>query len=218
MIKRELSKDPKLAEESWDRFLPKFRQRHLKTSEKTSRKNDKIGEKNEARKAAGLEPQPQDGQMNKKEKKVYTPFPPAQQPRKVRFSRTSLDNMLIGNYIGRLAIGVWRVFPQAAREGGEGDCSQERKGATDNCPGISANSDVHSKRKLQKNDAQSVLKPSLHPSKRRHRQLRKSRNESEDTRTRTKTRRRKARRKGRRRRQKRRWRWMQRSNIDYLLA
>jgi len=83
MIKRELAKDPKLANESWDRFLPKFRQRHLKTSEKTTRKNEKLTEKNEARKAAGLDPI----NTSKKEKKVYTPFPPPQQPRKVRSLR-----------------------------------------------------------------------------------------------------------------------------------
>src|SRR5579872_5895476 len=79
MIKRELAKDPKLANESWDRFLPKFRQRHLKTSEKTVRKNERLAEKNEARKAAGLEPV----NTAMKGKKVYTPFPPPQQPRKV---------------------------------------------------------------------------------------------------------------------------------------
>ncbi|ETW84530.1 hypothetical protein HETIRDRAFT_103077 [Heterobasidion irregulare TC 32-1] len=79
MIKRELAKDPKLAEESWDRFLPQFRRKHLKTSEKTARKNDKVEAKNEARKAAGVEPEP----AQKPEKKVYTPFPPAQQPRKI---------------------------------------------------------------------------------------------------------------------------------------
>jgi len=54
MIKRELSKDPKLAEESWDRFLPKFKKQNVK----------KLAPK-------------------KRKEKVYTPFPPAQQPRKV---------------------------------------------------------------------------------------------------------------------------------------
>ena len=78
MIRRELAKDPKLATESWDRFLPQFRKRHLKTSEKTAKKNEALAEKAEARKAAGLEPVPA-----KPAKKVYTPFPPAQLPRKV---------------------------------------------------------------------------------------------------------------------------------------
>ncbi|KZV71384.1 ribosomal RNA assembly protein mis3 [Peniophora sp. CONT] len=78
MIKRELAKDPKLANESWDRFLPQFRRRHLTTSEKTAKKNDKVEQKTEARAAAGL-----DAPGPSKEKKVYTPFPPAQTPRKV---------------------------------------------------------------------------------------------------------------------------------------
>ena len=79
MIRRELAKDPKLANESWDRFLPQFRKNHLKTSEKTAKKNDKLQSKNEVRTAAGL-PEV----STKPTKKVYTPFPPAQQPRKVR--------------------------------------------------------------------------------------------------------------------------------------
>ncbi|KAJ6516357.1 ribosomal RNA assembly protein mis3 [Mycena sanguinolenta] len=79
MIRRELAKDPKLATESWDRFLPKFRKRHLKTSEKTAKKNEKLEVKNEARAAAGL---PAAG-PSKPAKKIYTPFPPSQLPRKI---------------------------------------------------------------------------------------------------------------------------------------
>merc|ERR1712165_55162 len=51
MIKRELAKGPALKNENWDRFLPKFEHKNL-----SKRK------------------QP----FKKKEKKPYTPFPPAQ--------------------------------------------------------------------------------------------------------------------------------------------
>ena len=56
MIKRELMKDPKLKNENWERFLPKFETKNL-----SKRK------------------QP----MKKKEKKAYTPFPPAMPESKV---------------------------------------------------------------------------------------------------------------------------------------
>ena len=93
MIRRELAKDPKLAEESWDRFLPQFRKRHLKTSEKTSKKNDKLSAEKHGRAAAGL-PEPS---SSKPAKKVYTPFPPPQQPRKVMEPHDIVSSELMMN-------------------------------------------------------------------------------------------------------------------------
>ncbi|VVB13713.1 unnamed protein product [Arabis nemorensis] len=54
MMKKELEKDPALATESWDRFLPKFKKKNVKQKKPKS-----------------------------KEKKPYTPFPPPQPPSKV---------------------------------------------------------------------------------------------------------------------------------------
>ncbi|CCC68994.1 hypothetical protein NCAS_0B09100 [Naumovozyma castellii] len=56
MIKRELAKKPELANEDWSRFLPMFKKRNV-----ARKKPKKV----------------------RKEKKIYTPFPPAQLPRKV---------------------------------------------------------------------------------------------------------------------------------------
>lgn len=58
MIKRELMKDPELATENWERFLPHFKKRNLSTRRKPLKVTDKS-------------------------KKVYTPFPPAQEKSKV---------------------------------------------------------------------------------------------------------------------------------------
>eukprot|EP00002_Diphylleia_rotans_P016301 TRINITY_DN3172_c0_g1_i4.p2 TRINITY_DN3172_c0_g1~~TRINITY_DN3172_c0_g1_i4.p2 ORF type:complete len:164 (+),score=45.39 TRINITY_DN3172_c0_g1_i4:636-1127(+) len=60
MIKRELAKDPKLKDENWDRFLPHFKKKTQK-AKKTAEENQK----------------------EKRKKKEYTPFPPAQTPRKI---------------------------------------------------------------------------------------------------------------------------------------
>lgn len=58
MIKRELAKDPTLANESWDRFLPNFKKRTLSKRHQPLKVTDKS-------------------------KKVYTPFPPAPEKSKV---------------------------------------------------------------------------------------------------------------------------------------
>lgn len=58
MIKRELAKDPELANESWDRFLPQFKKRTLSKRRVPLKVTDKT-------------------------KKVYTPFPPPQEKSKV---------------------------------------------------------------------------------------------------------------------------------------
>lgn len=55
MIMKELAKDEKLKNEDWERFLPKFAKKNVKRKKPAKRK----------------------------ESKPYTPFPPAQQPRKV---------------------------------------------------------------------------------------------------------------------------------------
>lgn len=58
MIKRELAKDPTLAHESWDRFLPHFKKRTLSKRRQPFKVTDKS-------------------------KKPYTPFPPPQEKSKV---------------------------------------------------------------------------------------------------------------------------------------
>ena len=58
MIKRDLAKDPELAKESWDRFLPNFKRKALSRRRTPHKVTDKS-------------------------KKIYTPFPPAPEKSKV---------------------------------------------------------------------------------------------------------------------------------------
>uniref|UniRef100_A0A7S0RD16 KRR1 small subunit processome component n=1 Tax=Chlamydomonas leiostraca TaxID=1034604 RepID=A0A7S0RD16_9CHLO len=65
MIKRELAKDPALANENWERFLPKFKKKNV------ARRKPLQAAKEAAAGGEG------------KKKKDYTPFPPPQQPSKI---------------------------------------------------------------------------------------------------------------------------------------
>lgn len=58
MVKRELAKDPDLANENWERYLPHFKKRTLSKRRTPARINDKS-------------------------KRVYTPFPPPREKSKI---------------------------------------------------------------------------------------------------------------------------------------
>lgn len=66
MIQRELAKDPKLANEDWERFLPKFQKKNVQRKKPLQVKKEQTKDS-----------------ANKKQKKAYTPFPPAQLPSKI---------------------------------------------------------------------------------------------------------------------------------------
>lgn len=80
MIMRELEKDPKLQNESWDRFLPTFKKKNVKR-----RKPHQLVEesKKASESTAGAGAGAGGATKSVKKKKSYTPFPPAQQPSKI---------------------------------------------------------------------------------------------------------------------------------------
>jgi len=82
MIIRELEKDPKLANEDWNRFLPTFRKKNVQR--RVPRQVQLEKEKAKKREREGTTDDNADGNAIKKKKaKTYTPFPPAQTPSKI---------------------------------------------------------------------------------------------------------------------------------------
>ena len=68
MIRKELAKNPDLADESWDRFLPQFKKQNTKRKKIAADKRKKA--------------------------KEYTPFPPEQLPRKEDIAMVSGEYFL----------------------------------------------------------------------------------------------------------------------------
>ena len=79
MIMKELAKDPKLSQESWDRFLPTFKKKNVPRRKPHQQKLLQQGNNNDT---ASSNPNTQ-GKSTKPKKKSYTPFPPAQTPSKI---------------------------------------------------------------------------------------------------------------------------------------
>jgi ribosomal RNA assembly protein len=78
MIMKELAKDPKLSDESWDRFLPTFKKKNVKR-----RKPHQVAEEQAKTSGGNKDTNAAAAAGKSKKKKSYTPFPPAQTPSKI---------------------------------------------------------------------------------------------------------------------------------------
>lgn len=106
MIKKELAEDPKLANESWDRFLPTYKKRNVQSRRPTSDEKEKARRKSDS------------------------PFPPAQTPRKEDLLVASGEAALgkrRGDDGGKRAAGGSATPPSddAAKAKGKGKRSRE---------------------------------------------------------------------------------------------
>lgn len=90
MIKRELAKDPELANESWDRFLPNFKRKTLSRRRTPHNVTDKT-------------------------KKVYTPFPPAPEKSKVD-KQIESGEYFLGKQAKERAVKAERMEKQKVRK------------------------------------------------------------------------------------------------------
>eukprot|EP00775_Hariotina_reticulata_P009796 gene9796-9954_t len=89
MIRRELAKDPAMANENWDRFLPKFKKKNVKRHKP----------------------------LKIREKKPYTPFPPPQQPSKLDLAMESGEYFITSTAAGGATAGGNRQDSKKAKRG-----------------------------------------------------------------------------------------------------
>ncbi|KNZ57853.1 KRR1 small subunit processome component [Puccinia sorghi] len=117
MIKRELAKNPKLAGENWDRFLPNFSKRkRAKQAKATSEQQpaatgvEQTSRDTSQAAAFRAEQAKQKSAQEQKKKKKYTPFPPPQMPRKIDLELES------GEYFKKKARGKDSISADAAKK------------------------------------------------------------------------------------------------------
>ena len=81
MIMKELAKDPKLSQESWDRFLPTFKKKNVQRRKPHQQVLQQ--QANASAATASNANTKNASSTTKPKKKSYTPFPPAQTPSKI---------------------------------------------------------------------------------------------------------------------------------------